>query len=238
MKLRTVGFALIGLLSTSAWAADNKITLKNDQDKVSYAIGLQMGQDFKQQGLSLNTAIFSQGLNDGMSGAAPQMTPQQIQDTLTNFRKQLIAKKQAEFKSASDGNKKQGDAFFAANKAKPGVITLPDGLQYKVLTEGKGAQPKEGDTITVNYSGKFLDGKEFDSSYKRGKPAVFTLSKDLIPAWVEALKLMKAGSTWEIYVPASLGYGDRGVGPIGPNQVLIFKIELLSVKPAAAAKSK
>ncbi len=227
MKLKVAGVMLAVLCAHSAWA--DKVSLKNESDKVSYAIGVQMGQDFKQQGISINPAIFSQGLSDGVSGATPQLTAQQVQEVLMNFRKELIAKKQAEFKTVSETNLKQGEKFLADNKTKPGVVTLSDGLQYKVLGEGKGAQPKEGESITVNYSGKFVDGKEFDSSYQRGKPATFVLSKDLIPAWVEALKLMKTGSTWELYVPAKLGYGDHGVGPIGPNQVLIFKIELLSV---------
>lgn len=233
MKLKTVGIVLAGILATPAWASApaTKVNFRNDQDKVSYAIGLQIGSDFKQQGITINPALFNQGLVDGTTGAAPQLSQQQLQDTMNAFRQQIIAKKQAEFKAVSDTNKTQGTKFLAENKTKPGVVTLPDGLQYKVIKAGTGVQPKEGDTITVNYEGRFVDGKTFDSSYQRNKPAQFTLSKDLVPAWVEALKMMKAGSTWEIYAPASLGYGDRGIGPIGPNQTLVFKIELISVTP-------
>lgn len=123
-----------------------------------------------------------------------------------------------------------GDAFLAANKAKPGVITLPDGLQYKVITEGKGAKPTLNDTVTVHYSGTLVDGKEFDSSYKRGEPATFPVS-GVIAGWTEALQLMPAGSTWELFIPASLAYGDQGAPPvIGPNETLIFKVQLISVK--------
>lgn len=132
--------------------------------------------------------------------------------------------------STADQNKAQSDAFLAANKAKPGVVTLPDGLQYKVITEGKGAQPTETDTVTVDYAGTLVNGTEFDSSFKRGQPVTFRLN-EVIPGWVEALKLMKAGSTWEIYIPPSLAYGEQGVPPaIGPNQALIFKVTLIDVK--------
>ncbi|OGT23463.1 MAG: hypothetical protein A3I12_06590 [Gammaproteobacteria bacterium RIFCSPLOWO2_02_FULL_38_11] len=235
MKFRMLRWMLVGVFAVNAWAAGistplaDNLAFKNDQDKVSYALGVQMGKDFKEQGIVINAGLFSQGLSEGTSGAASKMSTQQIQDTLNNFRKQLIAKKQAEFTAMSDKNKKEGEAFLLKNKSQPGVIVLSDGVQYKILVEGKGQKPKEGESITVDYAGKFVDGKEFDSSYKRGKPAVFTLSKDLIPAWVEVLQMMPVGSVWEVYVPSKMGYGERGVGPIGPNQALIFKIDLKSV---------
>lgn len=122
-----------------------------------------------------------------------------------------------------------GQAFLAANKAKPGVITLPDGLQYKILVDGTGPKPTDSDTVTVNYAGTLIDGTEFDSSYKRGKPISFPVN-GVIPGWVEALKLMKVGSIWELYIPASLAYGEQGAPPaIGPNETLIFKVELLGI---------
>lgn len=229
MKKGIIILAASCAFSSLAFATE----LKSDQDKVSYSIGYQMGQDFKQQGIPVTASMLSQGFSDGFAAAKPQMTTEQMQTTLNNFRKKLISQKQAEARALSDSNKKSGEAFLTNNKKQAGVVTLADGLQYKVIKAGTGVAPKEGETITVNYSGKFVDGKEFDSSYQRGKPAVFVLSKELIPGWVEALKLMKAGSTWELYVPAHLAYGERGVGPIGPNQVLIFKIELLSVTPTA-----
>ncbi len=130
----------------------------------------------------------------------------------------------------ADQNQIQGEAYLAKNKTSPGVVTLPDGLQYKVIKSGEGQQPKDGDAVTVNYAGTFIDGKEFDSSYKRGEPATFPVN-GVIQGWTEALKLMKAGSVWELYIPAKLAYGTRGAPPtIGPNQTLIFKVELISVQ--------
>lgn len=132
--------------------------------------------------------------------------------------------------SAATDNQSKSDAFLAENKKKPGVKTLADGLQYKVIKEGHGAQPTDSDTVVVDYAGTLIDGTEFDSSYKRGQPATFPVG-GVIPGWTEALKLMKAGSTWELYIPASLAYGDQGVPPvIGPNQALIFKVHLIDVK--------
>lgn len=126
--------------------------------------------------------------------------------------------------------KAKGEAFLAANKTKPGVVTLPDGLQYKIITEGTGPKPKSNDTVTVNYAGTLIDGKEFDSSYKRGQPATFPVN-GVIPGWVEALQLMKVGSVWELYIPPTLAYGERGAPPvIGKNETLVFKVELLGIK--------
>lgn len=132
--------------------------------------------------------------------------------------------------TATTSGTNAGEAFLSTNKAKPGVVTLPDGLQYKIITEGKGEKPTINDVVTVNYAGKLINGKEFDSSYKRGEPATFPVS-GVIPGWTEALQLMPAGSTWELYIPASLAYGEQGAPPsIGPNETLIFKVQLISVK--------
>jgi len=131
---------------------------------------------------------------------------------------------------SSQKNQLASDTFLTENKKKPGVVTLPDGLQYKIITEGKGQKPNDNDIVTVHYSGKLVDGTEFDSSYKRGEPAQFPVN-GVIPGWVEALKLMKEGSTWELYIPSSLAYGEQGSAPvIGPNQALIFKVQLISIK--------
>lgn len=132
--------------------------------------------------------------------------------------------------TSTDKNQTDGNAFLTSNKNNPGVVTLPDGLQYKVLVDGQGPKPTLNDTVVVNYSGKLIDGTEFDSSYKRGQPATFPVN-GVIPGWTEALQLMKAGSTWELYIPASLAYGQEGMPPvIGPNQTLIFKVDLIEVK--------
>ena len=142
------------------------------------------------------------------------------------------ASMQMQSQSPAEKNKMDGNAFLAANKSKPGVVTLPDGLQYKIITEGKGAQPTANDIVTVHYSGTLIDGTEFDSSYKRGEPTSFPVN-GVIPGWVEALQLMKVGSTWELFIPSNLAYGEQGMPPvIGPNQTLIFKVTLLDVKKA------
>jgi FKBP-type peptidyl-prolyl cis-trans isomerase FklB len=165
-----------------------------------------------------------------MTGGTLLLTEQQMKDVLNKFQKDLMAKRTAEFNKKSEENKTKGDAFLIQNKAKSGVVTLADGLQYKIITTGKGAKPTKEDTVTVEYKGQLINGEVFDSTEKSGKPATFKLSQ-VIPGWTEALQLMTAGSTWEIYVPANLAYGSRSVGgPIGPNETLIFNIHLISVK--------
>lgn len=209
------------------------VTLNSTMDKVSYAIGVNIGQNFKNQGLSINSDAISQGIKDGLLGNTPLMTQQDMQNTLMDFQKQLIAKRQQDFQTLSTKNKKDGDDFLASNKTKPGVVTLPDGLQYKIVTDGTGTPPGDQDTVTVNYEGTFINGKIFDSSYTRGKPVTFPVS-EIIPGWTEALKLMKPGATWYLYIPPKLAYGERGIGPIGPNQTLIFKVNLISVTKSSA----
>jgi FKBP-type peptidyl-prolyl cis-trans isomerase FklB len=178
-------------------------------------------------GLMLNTAaigLLSLSLACANAFAADSETTTSTSTTITNTGTAPA------MSSAADQNKVASDAFLATNKTKPGVVTLPDGLQYKVIGAGKGAQPAATDTVTVNYAGRLIDGTEFDSSYKRGQPAMFPVN-GVIAGWVEALQLMKAGSVWELYIPASLAYGEQGAPPvIGPNQALIFKVELLDVK--------
>lgn len=203
---------------------------KTMKEKLSYTIGVDMGRNFKLQSIDIDPTIIMQGVKDGLAGGTTLMNQQEMQATVMQFRNDLMAKREADINAQKVKNKQEGDTFLAANRTKPGVVTLPDGLQYKVIQAGTGTQPADKDTVTVNYAGTFIDGKEFDSSYKRGKPVTFPLS-DMIPGWIEALKLMKAGSTWEIYVPPSLGYGERGAPPmIGPNKTLIFKINLVDVK--------
>jgi FKBP-type peptidyl-prolyl cis-trans isomerase FklB len=203
-------------------------------DKVSYAIGVNIGQNFKNQGLGINSDAISQGIKDGLTGTTPLISQQDMQSTLMNFQKELIVKRQQDFQQLSTKNKQDGANFLAANKTKPGVITLPDGLQYKIVTEGTGTPPSDQDTVTVNYEGTFIDGKVFDSSYQRKKPVTFPVS-EIIPGWTEALKLMKPGATWQLFIPPNLAYGERGIGPIGPNQTLLFKVNLISVTKGTAA---
>jgi FKBP-type peptidyl-prolyl cis-trans isomerase FklB len=158
------------------------------------------------------------------------MTEQEIKETVTALQKDLQVKQQEQVKVLAEKNKKEGEAFLAGNKKKQGVITMPSGLQYKIMTDGKGKSPKATDMVTVNYKGTLIDGTEFDSSYKRGQPATFNVN-GVIPGWTEALQLMKEGSKWQLFVPSNLAYGERGAGgPIGPNAVLIFEVELISIK--------
>jgi FKBP-type peptidyl-prolyl cis-trans isomerase FklB len=219
------------LLPLAGLAQDQKPTLSDPKDKKSYALGTTLGQQMKQQGLDINIEIFFKGLKDAYAGGEMLLTQKEVQDAMTAFQSEMMAKAQEKNKVASEKNKKEGEAFLAENKTKPGVITTASGLQYKVLTEGKDARkPKEDETVTVNYRGTLLDGTEFDSSYKRGTPATFPV-KGVIKGWVEGLQLMTVGSKWQLFIPSALAYGENGAGPqIGPNSTLVFDVELISIK--------
>lgn len=204
--------------------------LKNEKDKVSYSIGLNIGGNFKSQSVDINTDVLLKGIKDALSGSKPLMTEKEIQETMTAFQKEMTAKHGEQTKALAETNKKEGEAFLAANKGKDGVKTTSSGLQYKIIKDGNGQMPKATDTVTVNYSGTLIDGTEFDSSYKRGEPASFPLN-GVIPGWTEALQMMKVGSKWQLFLPPAIAYGERGQGRvIGPNAALIFEVELLSVK--------
>ena len=228
MKLIAVAMGLA--MSTAIVAATDAPQLKTDMDKLSYSIGSDLGKNFKRQGIDVNAMIMAKGIQDGMAGGTLLLTEQQMKDVLSKFQKDLMSKRTAEFNKKSEENKTKGEAFLSQNKAKPGVVVLTDGLQYKIIKAGTGDKPAKEDTVTVEYTGKLISGEVFDSTEKTGKPATFKLSQ-VIPGWTEALQLMPAGSTWEVYVPANLAYGSRSVGgPIGPNEALIFNIHLISVK--------
>ena len=210
--------------------ADNPAVLKDQRDKASYSIGVKIGADMKANALDLNSEALVTGLQDGISGAKPQLSDKERADSLMAFEQDLQKKEIERLKQLAEKNKKEGAEFLAANKAKEGVKTLPSGLQYKVLAEGKGTQPKPTDQVTVNYRGTFLDGTEFDNSYKRGEPITFPVN-GVIKAWSEALPLMKTGAKWQLFVPAELAYGEKGAGrAIGPNSTLIFEVELVGIK--------
>lgn len=215
---------------------NSSATLNSQMDKVSYALGVKIGQNLKTQNIQINSTAMSQGLKDGLSGGPTQLTQKDLDNVLLAFQKDLIMKRQNQFQELSTQNKQEGDTFLAANKSKPGIVTLPDGLQYKVVAAGSGTPATDQDTVTVNYEGSFLNGKVFDSSYQRGKPVTFPVP-DVIPGWTEALKLMKPGATWQLYIPPNLAYGERGIGPIGPNQTLVFKVNLIAVNKGAASQT-
>lgn len=207
-----------------------KQVLESQKDKVSYSIGWDIGNSFKKQSLEINPDILFGGIKDALSGKNPQMDEKQMGETMMNFQKEMMAKRTEAQKNIGEKNKKEGEEFLAKNKNNKGVISLLSGLQYRVIKEGTGKIPKLNDTVTVHYKGTLLDGTEFDSSYKRGEPAKFPVS-GVIKGWTEALQLMKVGSKWELYIPSNLAYAERGAGnSIGPNAVLIFNVELLSIE--------
>ncbi len=223
MKLR-VFVTLLGvvLLASQLSAQD----LKSHKEKLSYIIGLDIGKNLKNQSVDIDQSALAKGIKDALSGTKSALTDEEIRETTTAFQKEMIAKRQA----LGEKNKKEGEAFLLENKKKKGITTLPSGLQYRVITAGKGKKPKPTDTVTVQYRGTLIDGTEFDSSYRRGQPATFPVN-GVIPGWTEALGLMQEGSKWQIFVPSNLAYGERGSGgQIGPNATLIFEIELISVQ--------
>lgn len=229
--MKTLLVAVLSILLVSGCSnAKENLTLKDEKDKVSYGIGFNIGKDFKTQSVEITPEILLKGIKDALAGGTPMMTEQEMQVSMTNFRKEMSAKLAEKAKVDSEKNKKEGEAFLVENKTKEGVKTTASGLQYKIIKEGNGPQPKVTDTVTVNYSGTFINGTEFDSSYKRGEPASFPLN-GVIPGWIEALQLMKVGSKWQIFLPSDLAYGENSMqgSPIGPNSTLIFDVELLSI---------
>jgi FKBP-type peptidyl-prolyl cis-trans isomerase FklB len=212
--------------------AQTPTPLTTDKQKLSYALGMDVGSTLKKQGFDLDSQTFLNAVRDGLTGGTPQMSEDESHQILADFSKQLQAKRAAQAssaKAASPKNKQDGQAFLTANKAKPGVVTLPDGLQYKVIKDGSGAMPTASDTVTVKYKGSLIDGTVFDSSEQHGGTATFPVG-GVIPGWTEALQKMKVGSKWQLFIPAELAYGDRGAGTdIAPGSTLVFDVELDSI---------
>jgi len=211
--------------------------LATRKQKFSYALGMNIGSglgaNLKKQSVEVDSTLVSQGLKDAMSGGKTRLTQEEAQAVLKEVQTEVQKEQQAKTKEAADKNKGEGEAFLAANKSKDGVVTLPSGLQYKILTAGTGPKPTASDSVKCNYRGTLINGTEFDSSYKRGQPATFAVGQ-VIKAWTEALQLMPVGSKWQLFVPSSLAYGERGAGAeIGPNATLIFEVELLSIEEKA-----
>src|SRR6266536_563187 len=235
MKNLVIGITL-ATLAVSAFAEDRP-ALKDAKDKVSYSIGLDIGMTFQKQKMEINSDVLAAGVKDGLSGAKPLLSTEEVRQVMTQFSKDMREKTAAANKEAADKNTKEGEKFLAENKAKPGIKTTASGLQYKVEKEGSGTPPKETDIVVVNYRGTLIDGTEFDSSYKRGEPATFPIDR-VIKGWTEALQLMKPGAKYQLFIPSNLAYGPGGTGgDIGPNSTLIFEVELLSVKPGEASAS-
>jgi FKBP-type peptidyl-prolyl cis-trans isomerase FklB len=222
----------------SAAASQTASPLSTQKDKVSYAIGMSIGANLHKQAVDVDPKVLEQGLQDAFSGGKTILSEDEARATLTEFQTEMRQKQQEKMQQVSAENKKEGEAFLAANKAKEGVVTLPSGLQYKIETAGTGPKPTTGDTVVCNYRGTLIDGKEFDSSYKRGQPATFPVS-GVIKGWTEALQLMPVGSKWQLFVPSDLAYGERGTGAdIGPNATLIFEVELLSIQSKDQGQEK
>jgi FKBP-type peptidyl-prolyl cis-trans isomerase len=206
--------------------------LTTDKQKASYALGMNIAAGLSQQmdPKDIDKASLLQGFKDTLAGAKPAISMEEAVAALKKLQDTVQKEEEAAVQQAGETNQKAGDAFLAANKSKEGVVALPSGLQYKVLTEGTGPKPAATDTVVCNYRGSLLDGKEFDSSYKRGQPATFPLNQ-VIKGWTEGVQLMSVGSKYEFYIPAVLAYGARGAGAdIGPNSTLIFQVELISIK--------
>lgn len=198
-------------------------------DKASYAIGADIAANFKRQGIDINPEMMAKGLLEASAGKSA-LTEPEVRETITALQTELRAKAQEKAKVQGDKNKKDGEAFLAANATKEGVTTLPSGLQYKVIKMGDGPKPTATDKVECHYKGTLLDGSEFDSSYSRNAPATFPVN-GVIKGWTEALQIMPVGSKWQLFVPAALAYGENGGGPkIGPNSTLIFEVELLGIK--------
>lgn len=231
MKLKFwIAIVLASAVIVSQASAAEKNILKTQKSKNSYSVGLDVGGSLKAQGLDIEQEAFIKGFKDAMSGNKPLLSDSEINASKNAVQNELRAKHEKQRRESSDKNKKEGEQFLDANKKKDGVKTLSSGLQYKIISEGKGESPKASDTVSVHYRGTLINGTEFDSSYRRGKPAEFPVN-GVIAGWTEALQLMKPGAKWQLFIPSKLAYGEQGAGQhIGSNSVLVFEVELLSVK--------
>ena len=230
MTLKWMAVLAVGLLAAQA-IAEEPLVLKTQKDMESYAIGVEMARNFKRQGIEVNPDILMRGMKDVMTGDKLLLTDNDLLTTMNMFGSELRRKKASARLTASLDNKKEGEEFLAANKTKEGVVTLPSGLQYKILKAGEGKKPTEADTVECQYRGTLIDGTEFDSTYRAAKPAALKLSDIyLISGLREALKLMPVGSKWQLFIPHQLAYGQRGSGRIGPNETLIYEVELVAIK--------
>ena len=218
--------------------ASSNSPLKTNKEKASYALGMNVGSSLHRQSVDIDPDLFAQGLKDALSGKKPLISEDEGRAALMQLQNEIRTQQAQKMKEEGDSNKKAGDAYLAANKAKPGVVTLPSGLQYKILKEGTGPKPTATDTVECNYTGTLINGTEFDSSAKHGGPAKFPVN-GVIKGWTEALQLMPVGSKWQLFIPSDLAYGERGTpdGSIGPNSTLVFEVELVSIEqPKPEAK--
>lgn len=240
LGMATISLAACDKIDTKGGTAGRD--LKTNKDSVSYGIGMDIGQSLKGQQFDQNTLDLDKlkaGISDKLTGAKPVLSDSQMQGVLMAFQRVMMARQDSIRQVQADKNQKAGEEFLAKNAKEEGVQTTASGLQYKVLTEGKGKKPDSSAMVTVHYTGTLLDGTEFDSSVKRGQPATFPVT-GVIPGWTEALLMMPEGSKWKLWIPAKLGYGPQQRGPhITPNSTLVFEVELISIgakqTPAPAA---
>lgn len=226
--------AAMALLTTMATIAqDASPELKTDKDKFSYALGMNFGENFRKQGLDVDPAVFAKAFADAFNTGKTTMSEEDMKTVLMAAAQEIRKKQAAAQAEKSQQAQAEGEKFLADNKAKEGVVTLPSGLQYKILKAGTGDKPTLEDTVVCNYKGTLVNGTEFDASQKHGGPATFPV-KGVIPGWTEALQLMPVGSKWQLFVPSSLAYGEQAPPEIGPNATLIFEVELVSIQKAAA----
>jgi len=234
--MRWLALCGIGLLTLQVTVGQTP-SLKTDKEKLSYAMGMDLGRQLRLQSVDIEPELFKQGLRDALSGGKTLLTEQEVRAAIAGLQAGLKEKQTAlqneqmlATKKLAEKNQKEGEAFLAQNKTKEGVVTLPSGLQYKILRAGEGKKPSLSDTVVCHYLGTTIDGKEVDNSYKRGKPQAVPVT-DVIKGWTEALVLMPVGSKWQLFVPPGLAYGARGAsGSVGPNVTLIFELELLSIQ--------
>jgi FKBP-type peptidyl-prolyl cis-trans isomerase len=228
MTLQWILLLIVGLAAFQA-RAEKTLTLKTPKDMESYAMGVELTRNWQRQGVDFDLDIVIRGMKDALSGNRLLLSEPDLQTSLNMATSQLRQKKAQVRLTVMQDNKSKGEAFWAENKAKEGVVTLPSGLQYKILKAGTGKRPTDADTVECRYRGTHIDGTEFDSSYGKEQPAIFKLS-GVISGWREALKLMPVGSKWQLFIPPQLAYGQQGSGHIGPNETIVFEIELIDVQ--------
>jgi len=237
MSIRSTTIFLLGIGFLVGCATAQETSLGGEKEKLSYALGVKYGNGLKKESIEVDPALFKRGLEDALSNSKMLLTEEEIRQAVTVLQDELKSKRSAAQAEKRLQNAKEGEAFLAGNKTRDGVVTLPTGLQYRILKEGAGMKPTLNDTVVCHYRGSLIDGTEFDSSHKRNQPASLPLKK-LIKGWRDALQLMPVGSKWQLFVPPSLAYGERGAGGvIGPNATLIFEVDLVSIKAAAAGKN-
>lgn len=231
MRIKSAILTFVGLaLIIGTGCSKKNLELKDQKERESYSLGYQFGKNLKFQETEIDFDVYMSGLRDALEGKESRMPQEDMRSTINTLQKRLAEAQQKSRKEQAEKNLTDGKAFLEENAKKDGVTTLSSGLQYKVLAEGSGKTPKKTDTVSVHYRGTFIDGTEFDSSYGRGQPQIFKVD-GVIPAWTEALQLMREGAKWELFIPSELAYGERGIPQrIPPNSTLVFEIELISIQ--------